>query len=297
MLEGKTKIGLGTAQFGLDYGISNQHGQNSHEEVSEILNKAKEFDVDLLDTSPNYGNSEEVLGKCLAGDNQFNIVTKTPVFDNTTITKDSTNTLFDYYDKSLANLGFKKLYGLLVHHADNLIVPGGKCILDALNNLKEKGLIEKIGVSVYDGDQIDDVLNLFKPDIVQLPINLFDQRLIHSGHIEKLKNMDVEIHARSIFLQGLLLMQEMDIPEWFKPIKKHLAEYFDYLAKNGLTPHEATIGFVKSIPEIDYVILGVNNVEHLRNNIAAFNKNINLDFTKFAIEDEKMINPSMWVLS
>ena len=103
--------------------------------------------------------------------------------------------------------GRGNVYGLLAHHADDLLVPGGRRVFEEMQRLLEEGLVRKIGVSVYSGQQIDSILELYTPDIVQLPLNLFDQRLLESGHLEKLKRRGVEIHARSVFLQGLLLIE------------------------------------------------------------------------------------------
>ncbi|MCP4703790.1 MAG: aryl-alcohol dehydrogenase [candidate division Zixibacteria bacterium] len=289
-----SRLGLGTVQFGLDYGISNQQGQNSIKEAGQILSEAKTLGVEILDTSPNYGTSEEVLGKCLVENSHFNIVTKTPIFDEETITEQSGILLTEYFEKSLERLGCDKLYGLLVHHAENLLTLGGKYLIKSLNELKSKGLVNKIGVSVYNGEQIDKILDVIEPDIVQLPINLFDQRLIDSGHLVKLKKLGTEIHARSVFLQGLLLMQSENIPDYFEPIKNDIDNYFLYLKEQDVSPQEAALNFAKNIEEIDYIILGVNSVNQLKENVNAFNKKVNINFKRFAIVDEKFINPTSW---
>lgn len=293
----RCRLGLGTAQFGMDYGISNRRGQNSLEEVKQILDEAKTLGIDMLDTSPNYGNSEEVLGKCLTNDDYFNIVTKTPIFDEKIITQKSGNLLTEYFERSLAQLGHGKFYGLLVHHAENLLTSGGEYLIKVLNNLKSTGVVDKIGVSVYNSNQIDAILEIFEPDIIQLPINLFDQRLVNSGHIAKLKKLGVEIHARSIFLQGLLLMEGEKLPDFFESIEKNINEYFMYLQENSVSPQAAALNFVKNIEEIDYIILGVNSIDHLRKNVAAYQEDVNIDFEKFAVSDEKIINPALWKVS
>ncbi len=291
------RLGLGTAQYGMDYGISNRRGQNSLDEVKQILDEAKTLGIEMLDTSPNYGNSEEVLGKCLIKEKHFHIVTKTPVFDKNIITQKSGDILTEYFESSLEQLGCNTLYGLLVHHAENLLAPGGVYLAKSLLELKSRGLATKIGVSIYNSTQIDAILNIFEPDIIQLPINLFDQRLINSGHLTKLKKQNIEIHARSIFLQGLLLMEQEKLPKFFEPIKTNIGEYFVFLKENDISPQTAALNFVKNIEEIDYIILGVNSVDHLKENVAAFEKELNIDFTKFSISDEKIINPAMWELS
>ncbi len=296
-VKSRNRLGLGTAQFGMDYGISNRRGQNSLDEVKQILDEAKTLGIEMLDTSPNYGNSEEILGKCLTEEKHFHIVTKTPVFDEEIITQKSGEILTEYFETSLEQLGCNKLYGLLVHHAENLLAPGGAYLTKSLSKLKSRGLVSKIGVSVYNSAQIDAILDIFEPDIVQLPINLFDQRLIKSGHLAKLKKQNIEIHARSIFLQGLLLMEHEKLPGFFEPIKNNLVEYFVFLRDNDISPQTAALNFVKNIKEIDYIILGVNSAVHLRENVAAFQNEVKIDFAKFAISDEIFINPALWKLS
>jgi len=296
-LKSRNRLGLGTAQFGMDYGISNRRGQNSLDEVMQILDEAKFLGIEMLDTSPNYGNSEEVLGRCLAEEKHFHIVTKTPVFDEKIITQKSGDLLIEYFERSLEQLACDKIYGLLVHHAENMLAPGGEHLAKSLMELKSKGLVTKIGVSVYNSAQIDAILNIFEPDIIQLPINLFDQRLINSGHLAKLKKQNIEIHARSIFLQGLLLMEHEKLPNWFQPIENNINEYFKYLTKNNVSPQAAALNFVKNIEEIDYIILGVNSVNHLRENMLAYQKEDDIDFSEFAISDDKFINPALWELS
>lgn len=288
------KLGLGTAQFGLDYGISNIIGKNTHDEITEILKHAANLGLQLLDTSPDYGNSEDALGKCITKTTKFKIITKTPVFGNGNITQKSVDYLIECFMQSLKNLKCKKLYGLLIHEANNLLVKDGMLLVKAMEGLKDKGLIDKIGVSVYSPSQIDALLDMFKPDIVQLPLNVFDQRLIKSGHFMKLKKYNIEIHVRSVFLQGLLLMEKNNVPSWFNPIKHQIDDYFNYLTESNISPLVAALSFVRNIKEIDYVLVGVNSVQHLIDVVQAYKNGIDEDFSRFAIYDEKYVNPTLW---
>ena len=202
-----SKIALGGVQFGIDYGVANNKGQVQIEEVQSILNYAKKNGVNILDTASGYGDSEEVLGK--VGVDNFQIITKT------TSIKQGVNGVVRIFYQSLKNLKQKKAYGLLIHDIGEIEHKQFDTLLIELARLKRQGLVKKIGVSVYNSQQIDYVLDNFSIDLIQLPINILDQRLINDESLVKLKKHNVEIHARSALLQGLLLMSINTIPYWF----------------------------------------------------------------------------------
>lgn len=257
------RLGLGTVQFGLDYGISNTGGRPTRQEVTSILDAAARAGVSVLDTAPAYGNSENVLGECLVAGNRFRIVTKTPIFPVGSLDDSYGTALIHAAHESSRKLGGVRLGGLLVHHANHLTAPGGHALVRALRALKDEGLIEAMGVSVYDGDEIDRVLEIFTPDLVQLPINALDRRLIASGHLRRLKDLGVEIHARSVFLQGLLLMDPNDIPGHFAPIRPQLAGLHAAWKDAGLTPLAGCLAFAMAQPDLDIALVGVNSVAEM----------------------------------
>ena len=190
------KLGLGTVQFGLDYGISNKNKKVNKEEAYNILNIAINAGVDTIDTAATYGDSEVVLGSVLLNTDKLNIVTKIPLVQGETNKK---QIIQESFFQSLQKLNKNSVYGLLVHHSSDLTGEEGDLVLEAITDLKKSGKVRKIGVSVYDSQSIDEVLKLFTPDIIQLPVSIADQRLIRSGHLKKLKQKGVEIHARSVF--------------------------------------------------------------------------------------------------
>ena len=291
------KIAIGTTQFGIPYGISNKKGQTSIEEIKKILKIAKQNHIKLLDTAPAYGESEQILGNLLKEDTHFKIITKTIRFNNSNISTNEYNKLEGNINNSLSLLQKKSLYGILIHNANNFLIPSGKGLFKVLSKLKKQGLIKKIGFSVYNPGQIDAILEKFKFDLIQLPINILDQRLLASGYLTKLKKAGVEIHARSIFLQGLLLMPFEELPQYFKPMAKHLKKYFNTLKEKKISSLEATLNFVKNIKEIDQIIIGINNSNQLLENIKAYNKKIKLPWEEFAYFDkEEMLDPQNWHL-
>ncbi|MEK6744849.1 MAG: aldo/keto reductase [Nitrospirota bacterium] len=285
------KLGLGTVQFGLDYGISNQGGQTTENEAAGILALAASKGVQIIDTAVLYGSSEQVLGRVLPANHRFQIVTKTPRFAND---RADGQVLEDACLRSLNYLKQDSLYGLLVHHADDLLAPGGNVLMERMVELKRRGLVRKIGASVYTASQIDGIMDRFAIDLVQLPVNVLDQRLIRSGHLAKLKKAGVEIHARSVFLQGLLLMEARDLPPYFTPVRGHLEDYHVYLRERGISPLRAALGFAAGIPEIDVIVCGVNDRMQLNEIIANAAALDPADFARFAVTDEAMVDPSRW---
>jgi aryl-alcohol dehydrogenase-like predicted oxidoreductase len=225
----------------------------------------------------------------------FDVVTKTPQFAKTSLGESEAKELEESFYQSLLRLKKPSVYGVLIHRADDILVPGGELLIDRLLELKSKGLVTKIGVSVYSGEQIDKVLDRFPIDLIQLPINVLDQRLIQSGHLQKLKNTGIEVHARSAFLQGLLLMEPQHIPEYFQCIRSNLESYHHSITSKGLTPVQAALGFVSNIPEIDHIICGVNNQQQLREICAAAKVELSCaDYADYAIADESIVNPALW---
>ena len=288
------KLGIGTVQFGFDYGISNHEGRTSPEEVARILKVAAEHGIRIIDTAAFYGASEETLGQVLPPEYSFSIVTKTPGFSKESITVDDAQLLEDTFHQSLSRLGQSSIYALLAHHADDLLSSNGHLLVEKMQAIKQRGLAKKIGISVYTAQQIDQVLDKFPVDIVQLPINVLDQRLLLSGHLSKLKRLNIEVHARSVFLQGLLLMDPDTLPIYFDSVKDHLKDYHDFILKKGLSPVQASLGFVIGLNEVDTVICGVNNHQQLEEICSSIGPLPTEDFARFAIADKAVLNPSEW---
>jgi aryl-alcohol dehydrogenase-like predicted oxidoreductase len=289
------KLALGTAQFGFNYGISNNHGQTTLSEIKTILATAQENNIEIIDTACLYGESEKALGVCLPLNHSFKIITKTPYFDKA----DSTNTvckqLVDSYMLSLKNLNQTNLYALLIHNTNDMFTQHGERLFKEMVKLKERHLVQKIGFSVYRPEQIKQLINTLNFDIIQLPINVLNQRLAQEGLLAQLKNVNIEIHVRSIFLQGLLLMKPHEISSFFSPIKPLLNKYHTLLDDKKVSPIQAAFNFIKHISEIDHIVIGINNQKQLLENIQAYNACSDyIDFQEFACCDEKFINPSNW---
>jgi len=292
------KISLGTAQLGLDYGVSNKIGQIKKYDARRILQYAYDKGIHMLDTAPSYGESEDIIGNFSRSDfsdANFDIVTKTPHFKGDVITESQVKKLLEGFELSRKKLDQEIMHGFLVHSCDNLFLPGGDKLFHAIEQLKKDGVVKKIGVSVYSSKQIDRLLDNFPIDLIQLPVNILDQRLLESGHLKKLKNHGIEIHARSVFLQGLLLMGFENVPPWFKPIQLALKCFSLEAEMRNISALQLALGFVQSINEVDKIIVGVNTLEQLRGIIKATSTHVNVnEFSNLSINDPTFLNPSNW---
>jgi hypothetical protein len=285
------KLALGTAQFGLNYGIANQVGVVCSGEVSSILALAKNANIDTLDTAIAYGDSEQSLGR--AGINGFKVISKLPEMPKNISSIEKW--VFEQTESSLIKLCTNKLHGLLLHKPSQLISSNqGPPLYQALQKLKRENLVEKIGISVYSPSELDLIIPQHQFDIVQAPLNLIDRRLVSSGWSKKLWSLGTEIHSRSSFLQGLLLMRSFEIPHKFFRWKTLFQNWHKYLIEKNLSAIEACLAYQFSIPEIHRVILGVDSSEQLKQIIKLDNRNLLSSLPDITSNDELLINPVNW---
>ena len=287
-----SKIALGTVQFGIDYGINSESGPVQPKEVRRILNYARSQNIDLLDTAPVYGNSEKVLG--VANVQNFKVITKTRHFNNTEISNSDIDLLKKDFSCSLMDTRQESFYGVLVHNANDLLKPGAEKLYDHLKELKQAEKIEKIGVSVYEYSQLQSVLDNFDIDLVQLPFNILDRRMIDSGMLGKLCRSNIEVHARSVFLQGLLLMSKKNRPDKFKRWNGLWKIWHEWLNDNQITALEVTIRYAISIPEISKVLVGVDTTDQLEEIVIASLGLLPGIPTEVYTNDADLLNQSNW---
>ena len=285
------KIALGSAQFGLSYGVANIAGKVGFTEALKIRDVALANNVDTVDTAVAYGNSEDALGSI--GVNNFKVVTKLPAIPENI--SDIHGWVHAQIKASLKRLKKESLYGLLMHDPRSLSGNHAHEIVDALETLKASGIVSKIGVSVYNPADLEGISRIMSLDLVQAPLNVVDRRLITSGWLKRLANRGVEVHTRSSFLQGLLLLPRVKIPKKFE-IWSALWDFWHYeLIKRDLNPVEACLRYVMSVSQVDRVIVGVETASQLEEIITAVNRtNISTDWSPMACDDENIINPSNW---
>jgi len=287
-----SKIALGTVQFGIDYGVNSVDGQVKPEEVKKILGYARLKGIEFLDAAPAYGNSEKILGRMNVSN--FKVVTKTRHFDSLEINNNDVKLLNNDFNNSLKGLKQDRVYAVLVHNADDLLKPGAKKLFDQLQELKQAEKIVKIGVSVYDHSQLKSILDNFDIDLVQLPFNILDRRMIDNGMLSTLRSKGTEVHARSVFLQGLLLMSEQNRPDKFNRWSSLWRIWREWLNDNQITALEAAIRYAISMPEISKVLVGVDNVNQLKEIVTASSGVLPNIPDEMFTNDIDLLNPSNW---
>jgi aryl-alcohol dehydrogenase-like predicted oxidoreductase len=284
------KLALGTAQFGFNYGVANTLGKISHNSAEEIIKYCQSAGIKMLDTAISYGESEQCLGSI--GVQDFNIVTKLPHIPDAI--SDIESWMMEEVSASISRLNTKSLYGLMLHRPDQLFERNGEAIVASLKKLKDMGVIEKVGVSVYSPDEFKDLFLMHDFDLVQCPFNLIDRRLVSSGWLKKFKNSGIEVHVRSSFLQGLLLMPRNKIPQNFQTWSSLWDHWHTWLEENAVSPIEACLAYVLSESNIDQIVVGVDSKEQLQQIIGAIETTCLDTFPDISSLDNRLLNPSNW---
>ena len=284
------KLALGTAQFGLKYGLANMADKVPDDMVEQLLKIASAFNITMLDTAIAYGDSEQVLG--LHDLAKFEIVSKLPAVPSDCINVEEW--VLEQTIASLKRLKTDKLNDLLLHRPAQLLEANGEKIYKSILKLKEQGMVDQIGVSVYGPDELSELIKRFDFDVIQAPMNIFDRRMESTGMLKHLKKIGVTIHIRSAFLQGLLLMPSEKIPVYFTPWVPLIKQYYQWLDQQGLFPLQACLSYLNQHSDIDKIIIGVDNIWQLKQIMAAIDTPITDIPDLLQSVDEGLINPSRW---
>ena len=287
------RLVLGTVQFGLDYGISNVGGAVPRGEVSDILTLAHQSGIRMLDTAAAYGDSESVLGTLDDIAATFEIISKTVPIRTGQIDDAELAIIEQGIRRSLNRLRRDRVAALLVHDARDILGRGGERLWALLERHKAAGHASRIGVSVYDAEEIEAVLSRFPVELIQLPLSVFDQRLIEDGTLGRLAARGIAVHARSLFLQGLLLMPSEDVPEALQVALPLLMRWRDLCAEAKVARLEAALGFALSQP-IEGLVVGVHSRAHLAECLAALKQPLALPWASLACRDLAVIDPRQW---
>ncbi|MEW5766974.1 MAG: aldo/keto reductase [bacterium] len=291
------RLALGTVQFGLPYGIANRVGKLTEKEAFTILELAHKEGIDTLDTAYSYGESEEIIGEFISQSGKnFNIISKLPYLEKEGISNKDVSVVEKYCAKTLNRLKQPQIYGYLVHKFDNILKY--KDLWKVLESLKQRGLISKIGASLYRPDELEYLLNNhIHFDIIQVPYNIFDQRF--DEYFPILKKMGVEIYTRSVFLQGLFFLEMDRIDKDFKPARDKVAKLRGISAGYNIPLNSLCLCFVLLNSFIDRVIIGIDSMEHLKQNVASVEyldkvENLYELVKSLKIHDEQIILPYNW---
>ncbi|MCK4882077.1 MAG: aldo/keto reductase [Candidatus Omnitrophica bacterium] len=287
-----SKISLGTVQFGKDYGISNTKGKVSKKEVFEILDYAKAAGINSLDTAFSYGTSEAVIGEYLRGKGaDFNIISKFP-----SIGRDKPGNIEEVLKQSIQKLGTSSLYGYLLHQFSDVLEDNN--IWDSLVHLKQSGLVEKIGFSVYSPEDL--ILLLEKGidfDIIQVPYSIFDQRF--DAYFPELKRKGIEVYSRSVFLQGLYFLSLDGLDCQFDSAREKLEALNRIAQESEISIQHLCLGYALLNAGIDHVIIGVDSIAQLKSDLKVEQeidvvKNAYDQLKSLRMEDENILLPYLW---
>lgn len=281
------KLALGTVQFGLPYGINNKSGLPTDVELMSLFKLAKESGIEVLDSAQGYGNAEERIGKL--SNNEFRIVTKFKTIESSYLFNKELN-------ESLNKLNLDFVYGYMAHDG-NLLIENPSWWIE-LMEVKNRGLVKKIGYSLYSIKQLESLLDKqIIPDIIQFPYNVLDRSF--EPYMSELINLGVEIHTRSVYLQGLLQMDYSMLPSHLGALKPSLKQLRRIADKHGVSVGELCLGFAISNPSINKVVIGVDSENQLAENIK-FSKNAKLtkelinELYTIEVNDTSLLDPSNW---
>ena len=296
---------LGTVQLGKKYGINNQIGrQPTLEESFKILDTAINNNIKAIDTAPGYGGSELLLGRYFKAARDktagFKLISKLRPNAVQNEGKDTYTVIKKEIQGSMCRLGANKLSAYLLHRAEDVY---NDKIVDALRRLKEEGFTDHIGISIYNIEEGYAALERRYFDYVQMPFSILDQRAAKSGFLRDAKKAGMTIAARSVFLQGLLLMKNEDIPECLQKALPYLKAIDKIISKYGLDRFSSALGFVKQEEEIDYIVFGVETNAQMIEYVQTFHS---VDIPKecirelkdnINISDKTILFPQCWGIS
>lgn len=285
------KLALGTVQFGVDYGVANTKGIVDSVSAASLLKYAQSENINLLDTAAVYGASETVLGNI--GVSGWKCITKIAAMPPNIINIEGWVT--SQINCSLKNLKIPNVYGLLLHNPTDLLGKFGAEYINVLLDLKKTGLFQNLGYSIYSPCNLEQLTELYWPDIIQTPFNVFDQRIKNSGWLEKLWKGGTKVHARSVFLQGLLLMHKTQRPKFFEKYENELSAWDDILDRYKICPTDAALSYALSQDYFEKIIVGVNSVQELKQ-LIKIGPSIIDEIEKLSSSKIDLIEPFRWNL-
>lgn len=281
------KLIIGTANFGKSYGLlkTKINSENFLKISREYKRKKSKL---LVDTATSYEGAYKILSK--SQNFKLEIITKLPPLRKSL----SILKVKKILNNELKKLKQKKFYAVLVHDTKILNTANGKILYEALLSLKRDKLIKKIGFSVYHSDELEKYYKIFKPEIVQIPVNLFNQEFVKNNWLKNMKKDGVEIHCRSIFLQGIILNNNRNFIKKNRQFKNHLNIFKKWLKKNKIDALKASLNFINRMKYIDRVLIGVENFRQFKEILEYKPNRYNLDFSTLSSTNKKLINPSKW---
>lgn len=282
------KLILGTVQFGLPYGINNQNGLLTEEEVYEILHRAKVLGIKTLDTAAAYGKAEMRIGAFHKNNEAFNVITK--------FSKKEGENWETSLKNSLNDLNMQCVDTIMFHSFDAF--HENKEIIPKIVSANKGRLFKKLGVSVYTNQELNALKEVDEVDVIQLPFNLLDNEHQRGEILKDLQSSGKEIHTRSCFLQGLFFMDEENLPIRLKSLKPFLEGIKNIAKENKVEVGHLALQYVLNKKYIDGVLFGVDSIHQLEQNfnwaIKPVPEAIFIEIDKIQISNTKLLNPSEW---
>lgn len=294
MKKNLSRIVLGAAQFGMNYGISNRVGRVSESVVGRIMSLAYSSGIREIDTAQSYGASEAVLGEL--GVDDWTVYTKLSEIPGDLLGDEAAvaNWVSSRVAASLAQLRRDNINGLMLHFPQQLRLEGGAALYRALVDQRDRGAVQQIGISIYGPEDLDTLPPGMKFDFVQGPLNVLDMRLARTGWLSRLAGMGTTFYARSVFLQGLLLIEPAERPKMFDQWADIWRVWDDYLRDSGMTAVQACLRHLFNTPNVDKVIVGITSVEELQEVLNALDGQLPPLPNKLLLDDVRLLNPSNW---
>ena len=282
------RIVLGGAQLGLPYGILNGGETLSREEVARILDTAVDRGIDSIDTAIAYGQSESIIGE--TSQNRFNIISKLPP-----LPVDISNVsewVHSQVQGSLSRLKCTSLDALLLHRPQDLTGAQGVELYAAIKSLMAEKMIDRFGVSIYSPDDLEGIIGTFDIHVVQAPLNVFDRRIL--GVTDQLSALNIEVHVRSIFLQGVLIASPKDRPQRFEPWSEHFALFDEWVRSSGVSAMACCMGFALQQSGIAKLVIGTTSAESLDEIMNSIPNSVLEVPTHLQSSVEQLIDPRIW---
>ena len=282
------RIVLGGAQLGLPYGILNGGETLSREEVARILNTAVDHGIDSIDTAIAYGQSESIIGE--TSQNRFNIISKLPPLpvDISSVSE----WVHSQVQGSLSRLKCTSLDALLLHRPQDLTGAQGAELYAAIGSLIAEKMIHRFGVSIYSPEDLEGIIGTFDIHVVQAPLNVFDRRIL--GVTDQLSALNIEVHVRSVFLQGVLIANPKDRPQRFEPWSEHFALFDEWVRSSGVSAMACCLGFALQQPGIAKLVIGTTSAESLDEIMTSIPNSVLEVPTHLQSSVEQLIDPRFW---
>ena len=286
------KLVLGSAQFGMNYGVTNQK-IIPFSDVKKIIELSRDMGLKKIDSALNYKNSSLVLGKC--GVKDFHVYTKTLSIDWKIALDNNIKLLEKSLSESIKLLKINFFSGLYIHNPNDIFNNNFEEYYNRLQSFKKKGIVKKIGFSLYKYDEFEYILKKnFYFDIVQIPVNIFDNTFVNKKFEKICNERNIEVFARSIFLQGILLNNPKEINPYFLEWKEALNQYWDFLKINNIKPIDQCIAEVKNIKFISNIIVGCNSFSQFKEILSSYKTNSYKNFTYNKELPDEFLKPNKW---